>query len=70
MGPRDLVGAEPKWSSLSTRSRASIVSISAFLETNAASASSFDLTICFRVRVLIFDLQLDRRPDECFFPCD
>jgi hypothetical protein len=46
------------------------MSISAFLETNAPSASSFDLMISVRGRVLIFQLQLDRRPDECFFRRD
>jgi hypothetical protein len=30
----------------------------------------FDQMICFRGRVLIFKLQLDRRPDECFFRRD
>ena len=38
------------------------MSISDFLEMNAASACSFDLMICFRGRVLIFQLQLDRGP--------
>jgi hypothetical protein len=44
------------------------MSISVFLETKAANAPAFDPVICFRGRVLIFDLQLDRQPDECFFP--
>ena len=67
MGPGDLVGAvaevivaqrlEPREHRVDLR----------LLDTNAASASSFDLMICFRGRALIFDLQLDRWPDECFF---
>jgi len=47
-----------------------VVSISALLETNGASASSLDLMICFRSLVLIFQLRLDRQLDECFFRRD
>ena len=61
VGPGDLVRRVAEVVLAERPERASIVSISAFLETNAASASSFDLMICFRVRVLIFKLQLDRR---------
>jgi hypothetical protein len=47
---------QPKWSSLSTWRRASIWSIS-FLEMKAASASSLDLEIWFRVLGLIVGLR-------------
>jgi hypothetical protein len=41
------------------------VSISAFLETKAASASSFDFVAGLRTLVLIIGSPLDREPDEC-----
>jgi hypothetical protein len=53
MAPGDLVGATPKCSSLSAWSRVSIASISAFLCTKAASASSFDLIFVLLVPAVI-----------------
>ena len=51
-------GVQPKWSLLSTWRRASIWSISSFLEMKAASASSLDLAIWFRVLRLMVGLHM------------
>jgi hypothetical protein len=50
-------GLQPKWSSLSAWRRASIWSISCFLEMKAARASSLDLAIWFRILGLIVGLR-------------
>jgi hypothetical protein len=58
VAPGDLVGRVAEVIVLSVWSRVSIVSISAFLKTKAASASSFDLTIWFCNLGLIFGLHI------------
>jgi hypothetical protein len=58
LGPRHLVRRVAEVSALRSWSHAGIASISAFLETNAASASLCELMICFRGCMLIFQLQL------------